>query len=298
MTSSPFTGSFVAIVTPFKDGKIDETAFRKLLQFHLDNGTNGIVPCGTTGESATLTHVEHAQVVHIAVDMCKGRIPVLAGTGSNSTREAIELTQDAQKSGAQGVLLITPYYNKPSQNGLYHHFRAVARETDLPVILYNVPSRTAVNMAAETVIRLAKDVKNIIGIKEASGDLSQVGEIIAGCGKDFTVLSGDDALVWPILALGGDGVISVTANVLPVRMAALCRAARDGCMDEARRLHYQLQRMNSVLFLDTNPVPVKTALYLLGLIGPDLRPPLSPLSEEHTRILEKALEEYNLGVSL
>ncbi len=296
--SNLLTGSFVAIVTPFKDDEIDEEAFRNLLQFHIDNGTQGVVPCGTTGESATLTHDEHKQVIKIAVDMCKGKIPVLAGTGSNSTREAIELTQAAQDAGADGSLLITPYYNKPSQQGLYEHFRAVAKETNLPIILYNVPGRTSVDMKADTVARLAADTGNIVGIKEASGDLMQISQIVDACGPEFAVLSGDDGLLWPILAVGGKGVISVTANVLPRQMADLCAAAAEGRIEDAKKLHFELMQMNKVLFIDTNPVPVKTALYLMGKIGPELRPPLSPLSEEHTKVLKKALESYGLVMFL
>lgn len=296
--SPNFTGSFVAIVTPFKDDKIDEQAFRNLLQFHIDNGTQGIVPCGTTGESATLTHESHTKVIKIAVEMCKGKIPVLAGTGSNSTREAIQLTQAAQDVGADGSLLITPYYNKPSQQGLYEHFCAVAKETDLPIILYNVPGRTSVDMKPDTVTRLAKDVGNIVGIKEASGDLMQISQIVDSCGPDFTVLSGDDGLLWPTLAVGAKGVISVSANVLPRQMADLCAAAAEGRMDDAKQLHFHMMRMNRDLFIDTNPVPVKAALYLMGKIGPELRSPLSPLSEEHTRILKKTLEAYGLVMFL
>ena len=199
-----FEGSFVAIVTPFINGKVDAQALRGLIEFHIENGTNGIVPCGTTGESATLNHAEHEEVIRIAVETCKGRIPVLAGTGSNATQEAIELTQRAQKIGADGALLITPYYNKPTQEGLYQHFSAVAKETDLPIILYNVPSRTSINMVSSTVARLSS-VRNIVGIKEASGSLVQVSEIIDSCGPDFEVISGEDALTWPILAIGGKG---------------------------------------------------------------------------------------------
>ncbi len=296
--SDQFTGSFVAIVTPFKDGSIDEEAFRNLLQFHIDNGTQGIVPCGTTGESATLTHDEHTQVIKIAVEMCKGKIPVLAGTGSNATREAIQLTQAAEKVGADGALLITPYYNKPSQQGLYEHFRAVAKETKLPIILYNVPGRTSVDMKPDAVARLAADVDNIVGIKEASGDLMQISQIVDTCGPDFTVLSGDDGLLWPTLAIGARGVISVSANVLPRQMADLCLAAKEGRMDDAKKLHFEMMRMNKELFMDTNPVPIKAALYLMGKIGPELRAPLSPLSEDHTKKIKKLLEAYGLMMFL
>ncbi len=289
-----FEGSFVAIVTPFKNGKLDEPSFRNLLKFHIENGTDGIVPCGTTGESATLTHEEHHQVISIAVEECKGKIPVLAGTGSNSTKEAIELTQHAEKAGADGALLITPYYNKPSQEGLYQHFLAVAKETSLPIILYNVPGRTSVNMLPSTVGRLAKDRKNIVGIKEASGSLGQISEVIALCGGDFSLLSGDDALLWPILAVGGKGVISVSANVVPGKVSDLCKKAKNNQNDDARKLHYQLMHLNNIMFIDTNPVPVKAALSLMGMISAELRPPLTELSEEHLKILRSTLKEYAL----
>jgi 4-hydroxy-tetrahydrodipicolinate synthase len=289
-----FQGSFVAIVTPFKDGKVDEQAFRDLLQFHIDNGTQGIVPCGTTGESATLTHEEHHEVISIAVDVCKGKIPVLAGTGSNSTREAIALTQHAEKAGADGALLITPYYNKPSQEGLYAHFMAVAKETSLPIILYNVPGRTSVNMLPGTVARLNSERSNIVGIKEASGDINQISEVIELCGDDFSLLSGDDALLWPILAIGGKGVISVSANLVPDKMAALCQSAADQKVDTARKLHYELMHLNNIMFIETNPVPVKTALWMMGKISPELRPPLAPLTEDHLAQLKSVLQEYSL----
>ena len=289
-----FEGSLVAIVTPFKNGKVDEQAFRDLLQFHIENGTNGIVPCGTTGESATLTHEEHLLVISIAVEMCKDKIPVLAGTGSNATREAIEMTQYAQKIGAAGALLITPYYNKPSQQGLYEHFMAVAKATDLPVVLYNVPSRTSVNMLPETVARLYKDQKNIIGIKEASGLLMQVSEVIDRCDDDFVLLSGDDGLLWPILAVGGKGVISVSANLVPEKMALLCARAAHRDMDGASALHYELMALNDVLFVETNPVPVKTALALMGKISDELRAPLAHMTEDHVEQLKTVLKQYAL----
>lgn len=289
-----FEGSLVAIVTPFKNGKVDEQAFRDLLQFHIDNGTNGIVPCGTTGESATLTHEEHLLVISIAVEMCKDKIPVLAGTGSNATREAIEMTQSAQKIGADGALLITPYYNKPSQQGLYEHFMAVAKATDLPVVLYNVPSRTSVNMLPETVARLYKDQKNIIGIKEASGSLMQVSEVIDRCDDDFVLLSGDDGLLWPILSVGGKGVISVSANLVPEKMALLCARAAHRDMDGASALHYELMALNDVLFVETNPVPVKTALALMGKISDELRAPLAHMTEDHVGQLKTVLKQYAL----
>ena len=288
-----FEGSFVAIVTPFKNGKVDAVALKKLIEFHIENGTNGIVPCGTTGESATLSHREHEEVIRIAVETCKGRVPVLAGTGSNATHEAIELTLSAQKLGANGALLITPYYNKPTQEGLYQHFETVAKETELPVILYNVPSRTSINMLPETVARLSK-IENIVGIKEASGNLVQVSEIIQLCGPDFEVISGEDALTWPILALGGKGVISVTANIVPNKLSKLCEAALKGDMDTAGSLHYELLKLNDVMFIETNPIPVKAALAMMGQIDNEFRAPLCPPSENTLAILKSVLQEYSL----
>ena len=289
-----FEGSFVAIVTPFINGKVDAQALRGLIEFHIENGTNGIVPCGTTGESATLNHAEHEEVIRIAVETCKGRIPVLAGTGSNATQEAIELTQRAQKIGADGALLITPYYNKPTQEGLYQHFSAVAKETDLPIILYNVPSRTSINMQSSTVARLST-IKNIVGIKEASGSLVQVSEIIASCGPDFSVISGEDALTWPILAIGGKGVISVTANLVPDKFAKLVQAARSGDVETAKALHYELLKLNDIMFIETNPIPVKAALALMGRIENEFRAPLCAPTEEHLSQLKSVLETYSLA---
>ena len=291
-----FKGVFVAIVTPFKNGKIDEEALRGLIDFQIAGGVDGIVPCGTTGESATLNHEEHDQVIRIAVDACKGKASVLAGTGSNSTQEAIQLSRNAKNAGADGLLQITPYYNKPNQEGLYHHFSSIADAVDLPIVLYNVPSRTSVNMVPETVVRLAK-IKNIVGIKEASGSLQAISKIIDNCGKDFTVLSGDDPLLWPILAIGGKGVISVTANILPAKVAALCKAAAIGDIAEARSLHYELMDINDSLFIDTNPIPVKAALHLMGKIENELRGPLIELSKDALERLKKAMACHGLLVS-
>ena len=291
-----FKGVFVAVVTPFKNGKIDEEALRGLIDFQIAGGVDGIVPCGTTGESATLNHEEHDQVIRIAVDACKGKASVLAGTGSNSTQEAIQLSRNAKNAGADGLLQITPYYNKPNQEGLYHHFSSIADAVDLPIVLYNVPSRTSVNMVPETVVRLAK-IKNIVGTKEASGSLQAISKIIHNCGKDFTVLSGDDPLLWPILAIGGKGVISVTANILPAKVAALCKAAAIGDIAEARSLHYELMDINDSLFIDTNPIPVKAALHLMGKIENELRGPLIELSKGTLERLKKAMACHGLLVS-
>jgi len=291
-----FKGVFVAVVTPFKNGKIDEEALRGLIDFQIAGSVDGIVPCGTTGESATLNHEEHDQVIRIVVDACKGKASVLAGTGSNSTQEAIQLSRNAKNAGADGLLQITPYYNKPNQEGLYHHFSSIADAVDLPIVLYNVPSRTSVNMVPETVVRLAK-IKNIVGTKEASGSLQAISKIIDNCGKDFTVLSGDDPLLWPILAIGGKGVISVTANILPAKVAALCKAAAIGDIAEARSLHYELMDINDSLFIDTNPIPVKAALHLMGKIKNELRGPLIELSKDTLERLKKAMACHGLLVS-
>ena len=291
-----FKGVFVAIVTPFKNGKIDEEALRGLIDFQIAGGVDGIVPCGTTGESATLNHEEHDQVIRIAVDACKGKASVLAGTGSNSTQEAIQLSRNAKNAGADGLLQITPYYNRPNQEGLYHHFSSIADAVDLPIVLYNVPSRTSVNMVPETVVRLAK-IEKIVGIKEASGSLQAISKIIDNCGKDFTVLSGDDPLLWPILAIGGKGVISVTANILPAKVAALCKAAAIGDIAGARSLHYELMDINDSLFIDTNPIPVKAALHLMGKIENELRGPLIKLSKDTLERLKKAMACHGLLAS-
>jgi len=290
-----FEGVFVAIVTPFKSGKIDEEALRGLIDFQIAGGVDGIVPCGTTGESATLSHKEHDQVIRIAIDACKGKASVLAGTGSNSTQEAIELSQNAKQAGADGLLQITPYYNKPNQEGLYQHFLSIAEAVDLPIILYNVPSRTSVNMVPETIVRLAK-IKNIVGIKEASGSLQAMSKIIANCGDEFTVLSGDDPLLWPILAIGGKGVISVTANILPAKVVAMCEAAVTGNMKKAQFMHYELTDISDSLFSDTNPIPVKAALHLMGKIENELREPLIELSSDHLGRLKKAMSYHDLLV--
>jgi 4-hydroxy-tetrahydrodipicolinate synthase len=240
-----------------------------------------------------LSHEEHDLVIRVAVEASKGKVPVLAGTGSNSTQEAIKLTQHAQDAGADGSLQITPYYNKPSQEGLYQHFSSIAADTDLPIILYNVPGRTSVNMNPATVARLAK-IKNIVGIKEASGSLQAISEIIDFCGKDFIVLSGDDALLWPILAVGGKGVISVSANILPGKVAEMCKAAADGDVVRARSLHYEMREVNDVLFIDTNPVPVKAALHLMGKIENEVRTPLVTLSSSHLESVKEVLNKHGL----
>jgi len=288
-----FTGSIVALVTPFRDGRVDEKGLRELIEYQMDNGTNGIVPCGTTGESATLSHKEHQHLVEITVDAVRKLVPVIAGTGSNSTEEAVGLTQHALVAGADASLMITPYYNKPTQEGLYQHFCKVASEVEIPIILYNVPSRTGVNLLPSTVARLAK-IGNIVGIKEASGSLQQIIDIIALCGEDFIVLSGDDFLVLPILAVGGKGVISVVANVAPRDMAELVRAFQGGNLARAKALQYKLRPLNDAMFLETNPIPVKTALALMGKISGELRLPLCSMAEPNLNRLQATLKEYGV----
>ena len=288
-----FKGSMVAIVTPFKNGKLDEKALGDLIEFQIKNGTDVIVPCGTTGESATLSHEEHHRVVEFTVQTVKKRVPVMAGAGSNSTSETMELTKYAKKAGADGVLLITPYYNKPTQEGLYRHFKTVAESTDIPIVLYNVPGRTSVNMLPATVARL-REIKNIVGIKEATGDLKQISEILRLCGKDFDVLSGDDFTTLPMLAIGGVGAISVTANGAPGDCAALFDAFFAGKMEEARKFHFKLEPLHSAMFIETNPIPAKTALALMGKIGEEFRLPLCPMADANKEKLKKALKDYGL----
>jgi 4-hydroxy-tetrahydrodipicolinate synthase len=283
-----FSGSIVAIVTPFSKGKVDEKDLAELIEFHIAQGTNGIVPCGTTGESATLTPEEHERVVSVTVEVVNRRIPVIAGTGSNSTDEAIIFTKHAQAAGADAALLITPYYNKPPQEGLYRHFAAVAKAVDLPQILYNIPGRTSINMSPATVGRLS-EIPNIIGIKEGSGSLQHVSEIIQRSRPDFIVLSGDDPLTLPTIALGGKGVITVTANVAPTDMAIMVKTALEGNFEKARLLHYKLAPLFGALFLETNPIPVKAALAMMGKMSEEVRLPLTPLAVEFRPQLQEAL---------
>jgi 4-hydroxy-tetrahydrodipicolinate synthase len=286
-------GSFVAIVTPFKGGKLDMDAFGELIDWQIAEGTHGIVPCGTTGESATLTHDEHKQVVEYAVKRVNGRVPVVAGTGSNSTDETIMLTRHAKDVGADAALIITPYYNKPSQEGLYRHFKAISDDVDIPIVMYNVPGRTAVNMSPETVARCA-GLKNVIAIKEATADMNQAIHIRELCGDKLTLMSGDDFTVLPFLAVGGSGVISVVANIAPADMAGLCNAYFAGDLDKARNLQYKLQPLVRMMFIDTNPVPVKAAVGMLGRCSGELRLPLCPMPEASEEKLKVAMKDYGL----
>ncbi len=288
-------GAIVALITPFRDGKVDEASFKELLEWHVKSGTHGILVVGTTGESATLSKEEKKRLYELAVETVNGKVPIIAGTGTNNTAQSIELTQLAADIGVDAVLMVTPYYNKPTQEGLYQHYKAVAEAVKkIPIILYNVPGRTSVNIAPETVARLAK-IKNIIGIKEASGSMRQVTEIIQLCGPKFLVFSGDDFTAYLTMALGGVGVISVASNVMPKQMADFMNACLKGNWDKARKLHYKLYPLFKAMFLETNPVPAKTALALMGKIASaEVRLPLAPMSETNVEKLKEVLAEYKL----
>jgi 4-hydroxy-tetrahydrodipicolinate synthase len=284
-----FQGSLVAMVTPFNDGRVDEAKLRDLVEFHVANGTDGLVPCGTTGESPTLTHEEHKRVVEIVIQQARDRIPVVAGTGSNSTAEAIELTHHAAQAGAAGALLVTPYYNKPTQQGLYAHFRAIAQAVpDLPLIVYNIQGRTAVNVETETLARLA-EIPNIVGVKEASGSLDQMTAVILACRSDFAVLSGDDNLTLPLMSVGGRGVISVVANFLAREVADVTHAALEGDWKRARDLHLKLYPVCKAMFIETNPIPVKEAMAMLGMIRAEWRLPMCAMTPANREKLRQAL---------
>jgi 4-hydroxy-tetrahydrodipicolinate synthase len=289
-----FQGAMVAIVTPFRDGRVDEAALRQLIEFQIESGTHGIIPCGTTGESATLSFAEHERVIEITVEQVGKRVPVIAGTGSNNTEEAVRLTRHAKNAGADGALMISPYYNKPTQEGLYRHFSKVAEAVDIPIILYNIPGRTAVNMEPDTIARLAK-APNIVGVKEASGSMKQITDIIARCGDGFDVISGEDFLTFPLLCVGGKGVISVTSNIIPRDMADMCNLFFEGKFAEAQKLYYKLLPLCHALFYETNPAPVKAALAMMGKIeSEEVRLPLAPMSEANRERLRRDLQAYGL----
>ncbi|MDD2680410.1 MAG: 4-hydroxy-tetrahydrodipicolinate synthase [Candidatus Omnitrophica bacterium] len=293
-----FKGSIVAIVTPFSTqgakSMVDEKKLKELIEFQIKNGSSGIVPCGTTGESATLSFEEHERVIEITVAQVKKRVPVIAGTGSNSTAEAIMLTRHAAKAGADASLQVSPYYNRPTQKGLYEHFKAVADAVDIPLILYNIASRTGVNIEPETIAKLAADCKNIVGVKEASGNLEQMSRIKALCPANFELISGDDGLTLPVLSIGGIGVISVVANIAPLDVANLVSEFGKGNVKKAQELHYKLLPLVKAMFIETNPIPVKTALGLLGMCEPDLRLPMCAMSPDNLEKLKKALHNYGL----
>jgi len=289
-----FSGSMVAIVTPFQaDGRFDEESYRQLIEFQLENGTDVIVPCGTTGESATLDFEEHEFVIKVCIDQVNKRVPVIAGTGANNTAEAIHLSKTAKNNGADGLLLVCPYYNKPSQEGIYQHYKKIAEEVALPQVLYNVPGRTGINMSAETTARLA-EFANIVAIKEASGSLVQVSEILAKAGDKIDVISGDDFLTFPMMACGAKGVISVSANAIPAQVKAMVKATQDGDYAAARKLHLELLDFHNAMFIESNPVPVKQTLALFGKCRADVRLPLVGISPVALEKLKTVLKNYQL----
>ena len=292
-----FKGSIVALITPFKDGAVDEAKLRELVQFHIENGTSGIVPCGTTGESPTLTPTEHNRVIEIVCEEAKGKLPVMAGTGSNSTAEAIEMTAHAKSVGADGALIVTPYYNKPTQEGLYLHFKAIADAVDVPIILYNIEGRAARNIETSTVKRLWEDCPNIIGVKEASGSMDQVREVREACGDDFIILSGDDAMTLDMMEVGGLGVISVIANIIPQDVIGMINTYNEGNKDEARALHKKMSNLVNSMFIETNPIPVKKAAEILGMCSGELRLPLCDMDPDNLEVVKQAMADYGLGVT-
>ena len=288
-----FKGSLVPIVTPFKNGKLDEKVYADLIEWHISQGTHGIVPCGTTGEASTLDFDEHYRVIEVAVEAANKRIPVIAGTGANATDEAVFITKKAKELGVDGALIVTPYYNKPTQEGLYLHFKSIAESVDIPIILYNVPGRTAVNMLPATVARLL-EFRNIIGLKEATGDMRQASDLIRLCGDRLALYSGDDFTTFTMLSLGGKGVISVTATIVPKAVAEMWNSWDKGNIDKARELHYKLEPLNAAMFIETNPIPVKTALAMMGKMDENFRLPLCSMSAAAKEKLRAVLKDEGL----
>ncbi len=288
-----FTGSLSAIVTPFRDGAIDEAALRDLIEWQIQGGVDGIFPCGSTGESATLSHAEHEQVIKIAIEQTRKRVPVLAGTGSNSTAEAIRLTAAAREMGADAAVLISPYYNKPTQEGIYKHYKMIAQSVDLPLIFYNIPGRTGSNIMPETMARLC-EVRNIVGVKEASGSMDQISDIRRLCGDRLTILSGDDSMTLPMIALGAKGVISVITNIMPREMGEMVSAALEGNYARAREIHYRMLPLMRALFIETNPIPIKHAMSLLQKCSAEVRMPLTPMSPPAADKLKAVMKEMKL----
>jgi len=289
-----FQGSIVALITPFRNGELDEDRLRGLVQFHIKNGTSAISPCGTTGESPTLSYDEHKRVIKIVIEEANGKIPVIAGTGSNSTVEALDLTRDAKENGADASLLLCPYYNRPTQQGMYLHFKEIAKKVNIPIIIYNIPSRTGVNLEPGTLARLAKDCKNIVGIKESTGSMDQTSKIIELCGKKFCVLSGDDSLTLPLMSIGARGVISVAANIVPRDTAEMTKRFLKGDTAGAKEMHYRLFPLIKALFLEINPIPLKAAMAMLKMDTGELRLPLVSMSEENHKKLRQSLKNYGL----
>lgn len=289
-----YKGSYVAVVTPFKDDNLDEQGLRRNIRFLIDKGSSGIVACATTGESPSLSDDDFERVVRIAVEETNSKVPVIAGAGTNSTFKTIKLIHKAEEFGAQGGLVVTPYYNKPTQEGLYQHYRKVSEESGIPIIVYNVPSRTGGNILPKTVAKLARDCKNIVAIKEASGNLDQVTEIQRLCGDEFDILSGDDSLTFPMLVIGAKGVISVIANILPDKVSAMCRSFFEGNIEEARKTHLELFPVIKALFIETNPMPIKKAMELMGMPAGKPRLPLVEMGQENTAILKNILMEFGI----
>jgi 4-hydroxy-tetrahydrodipicolinate synthase len=285
-----FSGTFTALITPFKNGEVDVEALEGLVEFQIEHGVDGLVPCGTTGETPALSEQEDRVVVETVVRVANGRVPVVAGTGSNSTDMAIKYTKMAKEVGADGSLQVAPYYNKPTQEGLFRHFAAIAESTDLPLILYNIPGRTSVTISAETMARLA-GIPNIVGVKDSTLSMNMISDLKSGCGEEFDILSGDDPMTLPLIALGGVGVISVASNVAPGAVSEMVRALLKGDWERGRELHYEFLPLFRALFVETNPIPVKTAASLLGLCSDEMRLPMIPLSGENLRTLQRAMEE-------
>jgi len=288
-----FSGSFTAIVTPLKNNKVDFDAYKKIIDMQIDAGITGIVPCGSTGESATLSHQEHDEVIQKAVEFSNGKLKVIAGTGSNSTAEAIRLSKHAQEVGCDGVLLVAPYYNKPTQKGLYLHYKEVANAINIPVVLYNIQGRSAVNIEPKTIAQLAKDCKNIVAVKEASGSLDQMSQIRM-LAPEMDLISGDDALTVPIMSIGGTGVISVLSNICPKVVADLVNAMLKKDLDKANEIAFKWLPLVKAMFIETNPIPVKAAMAMMGICSDEMRLPMCSLSDEHKESLRKTLKSFNL----
>jgi len=284
-----FSGTFTALVTPFRNGEVDVEALEGMVEFQIQHGVSGLVPCGTTGETPAMSEAEDRLVVETVVRVTNGRVPVIAGTGSNSTDMAIKYTKMAQEAGADGSLQVTPYYNKPNQEGMYRHFAAIAESTDLPLVLYNIPGRTGVTISAETLARLA-EIPNVVGVKDSTLSMNMIADVVSLCGEEFDVLSGDDPMTLPLVALGGRGVISVASNVAPGAVSDLVKALMEGDWERGRELHYELLPLFRTLFIETNPIPVKTAASLLGLCSDEMRLPLVPMEGENLRVLQETLE--------
>ncbi|MDP8900678.1 MAG: 4-hydroxy-tetrahydrodipicolinate synthase [Actinomycetota bacterium] len=287
-----FSGAFTALVTPFRNGQVDVDALENLVEFQIGQGIHGLVPCGTTGETPSMSEAEDRLVIGTVVRVANGRVPIIAGTGSNSTDMAIKYTKMAEEEGADGSLQVSPYYNKPTQEGLYRHFVAIAESTSLPIVLYNIPGRTSINISAETTARLA-EIPNIVGTKEATHSMDMASDIRRLCGEDFDILSGDDSLTLPLMSLGGRGVISVAANVAPAVVSDMVNALLIGDFERGRELHYDLLPLCRALFIETNPIPVKTAASILGLCSDEMRLPMIPLAGENLDTLRRVMEETN-----